>query len=108
MSLDTVPALVTAIGACRLLEPGQWQTLQAELQHRSNDPRVLAQDLMQRGWLSALQVNQLFGGNGPQLLLGSYVLIERIGEGGMGAVYKARNWKLGRVVALKLIRKEKL
>src|SRR5262249_11584161 len=56
----------------------------------------------------ASQVTQLSQGRGPALLLGSYVLLERLGEGGMGAVFKARNWKLGRVVALKLIRKEHL
>src|SRR5207247_1933923 len=35
-------------------------------------------------------------------------LLEKLGEGGMGAVFKARNWKLGHIVAVKLIRKERL
>ncbi|HEV3258850.1 MAG TPA: serine/threonine-protein kinase [Gemmataceae bacterium] len=108
MPLDSVASLVDTLRHSRLLQPAQVEELTHGLAARFPAPRDLARELLQRGWLTPYQVNQLFQGRGQDLVLGSYVLLERLGQGGMGQVFKASNWKLDRTVALKLIRKERL
>ena len=80
-----------------LLEPEQFDELTRTITQFPSEPKALAQELMHRGWLTPFQVNHLLQGRGQDLVLGSYVLLERLGEGGMGEVFKARNWKLGAV-----------
>src|SRR4051794_30259959 len=104
MTTGSPSSLVDALRQFRLLEPEQLVEA-ARLQSSHPDPKALAGELIRRGSLTPYQANQLLQGHGQELLLGSYVLLEKLGEGGMGAVFKARNWKLGKVVALKLIRK---
>ena len=70
--------------------------------------QALAKDLVQRSWLSPYQMNQVLQGRAGDLVFGPYVLLERIGEGGIGKVFKARHLVMKRVVALKVIRKEKI
>src|SRR5262249_29186934 len=100
-----VDGFVHALLNNRLLEPEHEGEVIA-LQSRLGDPRLLAQELIRRGWLTPYQVNQLFLGRGSDLVLGQYILLERLGEGGMGQVFKASQGKLKRTVAFKIIRKE--
>lgn len=39
--------------------------------------------------------------------MGHYEILDLMGEGGMGAVYKARNMRLGRPAALKIMRPDR-
>jgi len=108
MAMDTVASLVDTVRQLRLLDAAQLDELTRTLQPRFPEPRALARELVQRAWLTPYQVNQLLQGRGADLVLGSYLLIERLGEGGMGHVYKARHRGLGKIVALKVIRKDRL
>jgi len=107
MAIDTLASLIERLTRSQLLRPEQVSELPA-LQARFPDSRALGRELMQRGWLTAYQVNQLLQGNGKDLILGQYLLLERLGEGGMGQVFKARHRGLGKIVALKVIRKDRL
>lgn len=40
---------------------------------------------------------------GPGSMVGEYELVDEIGRGGMGVIYRARHRRLGRIVALKMI-----
>ncbi len=63
----------------------------------------LAAELIRLGKLTPFQVQMLVKGRGKQLILGNYILLEKLGAGGMGQVFKARHRRMKRVVALKLL-----
>jgi eukaryotic-like serine/threonine-protein kinase len=101
-------ALVTALRQHRLLGPGQLEEVSQSLQARFPEPTDLARELMLRGWLTPYQAHRLLQGRGQELVLGQYVVLARLGQGGMGQVFKARHRHMGRVAAIKLIRTDRL
>ncbi len=107
MALDSVAVLVEALHAGQLVSPGQLVELDG-LQGQFPQAQALARELVRRGWLTPFQVNQIAQGRGADLVLGPYVLLERLGQGAMGQVYKARHRLMDRLVAVKVIRAERL
>lgn len=93
----------------RLLDDGQLTAAveQLRLGRGKAHPIVVATELVDREWISRWQAEQLLAGR-TAYCLGKYKLIEKIGSGGMGAVYKAEQMGFGRIVALKLMGQELL
>jgi serine/threonine-protein kinase len=100
--------LVDKIAEHRLLHPSHLQELNGELRGRFSEPRALGRELLVRNWLTPYQVNQLLQGRDSELVLGPYLLLERLGEGGTGWVFKARHQHMNRLVAVKILRRELL
>src|SRR5207237_2087913 len=101
----TAKAFLDVLCGCQLVTISHLEQLQAGTWDSAH---ALGKELLQRGWLTPYQVNQILLGRGPELILGPYLLLERLGEGGTGQVFKARHQHLRRIVALKQIRKELL
>lgn len=73
----------------------------------STDSAELTSTLLYAG-LTHFQIQAVRQGRLERLIVGPYLLLDLIAEGGMGTVYQARHIRLGRVVALKIIRSDKL
>src|SRR5215831_17242075 len=108
MPTSAKPTFLDQLRASGLLEPEQLDELATLAEAKQTDPRPLANQVLQRGWLTTHQINQVVLGRDKEFFIGPYVLLEKLGEGGMGTVFKARHRHMGRVVALKLIKKERL
>jgi serine/threonine protein kinase len=107
MNPDLVSAFVETLRAYELLDAVR--LAEAEyLAVRAPDVGELARELVKRNRLTTWQANMILNGRAYKLSLGAYILLDLLGEGGMGKVFKARHRVLGRLVALKVIQKSKL
>ncbi len=68
--------------------------------------QAIADGLVRDGVLTSFQVRQVYAGDTQPLTLGQYRLLDELGRGGMGRVYKALHTIMGRVVAIKVISPE--
>ena len=108
MSADLTASLLAAVResglvpAARLADLGRWAA------DARAGPTRLVKELRRRRWLTDFQIKEIARGRGRELTLGPYLLLDLLGEGGMGRVYKARHTRLDRDVALKVIRQERL
>jgi serine/threonine protein kinase len=88
------------------LDPSRLDSYVAALQHSAvlpGKPEELARLLVRDGFLTSFQADHLMRGRKPKFLIGKYVILDRLGAGGMGAVYLCEHLQLERQVALKVL-----
>jgi serine/threonine-protein kinase len=104
---DACVAFVDTLRRHQLLAPPQLGQLPG-ISYGCADERALAKVLVQRGWLTIYQVNQILEGKAPGLVIAAYRVLDRLGQGGLSQVYKARHAEYDWTVALKLLKSEVL
>jgi response regulator RpfG family c-di-GMP phosphodiesterase len=67
------------------------------------DAPLLAEALVAHGVVNEYQSRRILAGQTFGLVLGNYRVLDRIGSGGMGVVYKAEHIHMKRLVALKVL-----
>jgi serine/threonine protein kinase len=108
MPFATTTELLQVLSRYALLEPVPLDETRRVLATALPDPPALCRELMKREWLTPYQVNQIFQDQAAGLLLGPYVLLDKISESAMGDVFKARHQHMRRIVGLQVIRPDLL
>src|SRR5277367_1438039 len=99
LALETVVKQLTDSG---IIAPG---TLENFVPPKANpkDGEELLRELYKQGLLTKFQAQQVAQGKVKALILGAYTLLDKIGAGGMGQVFKAQHRKMDRLVAIKML-----
>lgn len=108
MAVDSATELVNVLRANRLLSSSQFEELGRDLQRRYPEAKALGRALIDKQWLTPYQVNLLLQGAADKLVLGPYVILERLGDNALGQVHKARHQLMNRLVMLTVVREELL
>jgi serine/threonine protein kinase len=104
MSLPIAPDVLVALTGQPSATLKQWVVTL----HRDElaDIAIFSQKLQEQGWLTAYQAGHLAEGRGEGLIVGQYVVLDELGHGSVGMVYKVRHRIMGRQAALKVFTPE--
>lgn len=105
-SQPPVPAeqFLKGLAECELFTAQDVQAIAAGITPaQRQDARLLADSLIQQGKLTRYQAHMLLVGKPRGLVFDTYVILEKLGQGGMGMVFKAQHRRMKRLVALKVL-----
>ncbi len=108
MIVQPIESVLDQLERYGVLASHQQAAVSAEDANAFTDPVEFVKHLIRKELLTIYQGRKLLQGRGADLVVGQYVILDKIGEGAMGRVYKALQRRLDRVVALKILRSQLL
>ena len=103
MEIRTPIELIQLIRECGLYSPDLLSRAEAAVTGKA-EFTTCVEPLFELGVLTRYQFLKIRAGRLEDLLFGPYLILDRIGEGGMGKVYRAVQHRVGRIVAIKMVR----
>ncbi len=102
--LGAAAPLVDELQKCHLLAPEQLAPIWTYWQNApQREPSELADFLVGQGVLTRMQADWALEDRASELVLSQFVLMEELGSGSMGAVYKVRSTKSDAWFAIKIV-----
>jgi serine/threonine protein kinase/formylglycine-generating enzyme required for sulfatase activity len=101
----TVEQFIERLTQSGLMSAAEVSTFQDSLppDKRPKDAETLARELVRANKLTKYQAQAVYGGKVKGLVFGEYVVLDKLGEGGMGVVLKAQHRRMNRLVAIKVL-----
>jgi serine/threonine protein kinase len=103
--LISLDQFVNSLANSGIIDPEEFSQFLENLpaNTRFSDAKTLAHELQRRELLTFFQAREALKGKAKGLVFGPYIVLDLIGGGGMGCVYKARHRQTNKIVALKTL-----
>lgn len=104
----SVDSFLKLLGNSGILSSDDLLRIDAQIpkEKRAADAQKLKSELVRVKMLTEFQAHALYNGKANGLTLGNYVILDKIGAGGMGQVFKAEHRRMKRLVAVKVLPKK--
>src|SRR5579864_1075504 len=94
--------VVKQLGDSGIVAPGKLENFVPPKAHPKNAEELVT-ELVKQNHLTRFQAAQVAAGKAKALILGNYTILDKIGAGGMGQVFKAEHRRMKRIVAVKVL-----
>lgn len=101
----TCEDLINALRESGLHDETRMAVIEREVAAVGDDPQIVIRHLVLQNHSTLFQLKKLIHNKASELFVGPFVVLDKIGEGGMGKVYKVITWRQpDRLLALKVVR----